>query len=288
MRIKMQCPDCGKWFTLQLSVKEAGEPHGPSVTDSSDGGDRQAADRTRSVHAAKAGGDMRAERRSVLLYRIAPIVAVVALVLIWFFAIGPAIERSRSTALEETDAAVASTPTASLVGQPATEASQAGQPAAEASEVEQPAAEASEAEQPTAEASEAEQPTAEASQAEQPATETSAPANEVFESATASRSVPGDQASREAAVADESRLELTLVASERCWVRVSSDGQVVSDLTMRAGERRSWKARTGFRLDVGSGKDIRIILNGEDLGPAGSGPRVVEGLVVTSEGLSRA
>ncbi len=65
-----------------------------------------------------------------------------------------------------------------------------------------------------------------------------------------------------------------------------SDGRVASDLTMQAGERRTWKAERDFRLDVGSGEDVQIILNGEYLGPAGAGPRVVEGLYVTVDGLS--
>jgi len=83
------------------------------------------------------------------------------------------------------------------------------------------------------------------------------------------------------------KLELMAVARERTWIRVSVDGTPVSDLTLEPGERRLWEANERFLLDVGNGGGLELYLDGEFLGTAGSGSRLVEGLEVTEEGMSR-
>lgn len=88
-----------------------------------------------------------------------------------------------------------------------------------------------------------------------------------------------------AAASERGVLELELLASERCWIRVRADGVVVADATLNAGERRSWRADGFFELDVGAGDAVRLYLNGDDLGTAGAGPRVVEGLRITEGGI---
>ena len=83
------------------------------------------------------------------------------------------------------------------------------------------------------------------------------------------------------------KLELVAIARARTWLRVSVDGTPVSDLTMEAGAQRSWEADERFQLDVGNGGGLELYLDGEFLGTAGSGSRLVEGLVVDENGMSR-
>ena len=83
------------------------------------------------------------------------------------------------------------------------------------------------------------------------------------------------------------KLELMAVARERTWVRVAVDGTPVTDVTLEPGERRLWEANERFTLDVGNGGGLDLYLDGEFLGTAGTGSRLVEGLEVTEEGMSR-
>ncbi|MCK4409877.1 MAG: helix-turn-helix domain-containing protein [Candidatus Eisenbacteria sp.] len=83
------------------------------------------------------------------------------------------------------------------------------------------------------------------------------------------------------------KLELLAVAKERTWLSVSIDGEPVADLTLERGEQRRWDADEFFQLDVGNGGGLELYLDGKLLGTAGSGPRLVEGLVVNESGMSR-
>jgi len=83
------------------------------------------------------------------------------------------------------------------------------------------------------------------------------------------------------------KLELMAVARERTWVRVAVDGTPVSDLTLEPGDRRLWEANELFLLDVGNGGGLELYLDGEFIGTAGTGSRLIEGLEVTEEGMSR-
>ncbi len=82
------------------------------------------------------------------------------------------------------------------------------------------------------------------------------------------------------------QLELTVVARERTWVRVSADAVPTADLTLDPGEERTWQANERFTLDVGNGGGLELYLDGTLLGTAGTGPRLVEGLVVDENGMS--
>ena len=83
------------------------------------------------------------------------------------------------------------------------------------------------------------------------------------------------------------KLELLVVAKDRTWLSVSVDGERVADLTLEKGEQRQWEADESFQLDVGNGEGLELYLDGEYLGTAGSGSRLVEGLVVNENGMSR-
>jgi transcriptional regulator with XRE-family HTH domain len=83
------------------------------------------------------------------------------------------------------------------------------------------------------------------------------------------------------------KLTLLAVARERTWLSVRVDGEPVADLTLDEGEEREWEADESFRLDVGNGGGLELYLDGEYLGTAGTGSRLVEGLVVNENGMSR-
>jgi hypothetical protein len=83
------------------------------------------------------------------------------------------------------------------------------------------------------------------------------------------------------------KLELLAVARERTWLSVSVDGEPVADLTLERGQQRQWEADEYFQLDVGNGGGLELYLDGEPLGTAGSGSRLVEGLIVDENGMSR-
>ena len=83
------------------------------------------------------------------------------------------------------------------------------------------------------------------------------------------------------------KLELLAVARERTWLSVSIDGEPVADLTLERGQQRQWEADESFKLDVGNGGGLELYLGGEFLGTAGSGSRLVEGLVGDENGMSR-
>lgn len=93
--------------------------------------------------------------------------------------------------------------------------------------------------------------------------------------------VPGDT------MIEWHKLELLAVARERTWLSVSIDGEPVADLTLERGEERRWQADEFFQLDVGNGGGLALYLDGEFLGTAGLGSRLVEGLVVNESGMSR-
>ncbi len=82
-------------------------------------------------------------------------------------------------------------------------------------------------------------------------------------------------------------LELTAVARERTWLRIVADGTPVADVTLDAGDQRTWQADERFVLDVGNGGGLELYLDGVFLGTAGAGTRLVEGLVVDEAGMSR-
>jgi hypothetical protein len=88
-----------------------------------------------------------------------------------------------------------------------------------------------------------------------------------------------------AAALDRDVLELGIEALDRCWIHVEADGVVVADATLDEGERRSWRADGFFEIDVGRGDAVRLSLNGRDLGRAGADARVVDGLRITRDGI---
>lgn len=274
MRIKMQCPDCGKWFTLELSVKEQLSGRLSAAHDDADASSRARNEGRPSANgAAQDRGSGRSSGRPAWPLAVAPILVVAAVVLVWFFLIGPAIERSRTGIMSETSAAISEERSTAL-DDGATEGSGIG--------VEEGTAVVEDTPDVVEEVSSATEDTRDVP------TEAADAAADVPIVESARRAVetpasPGGDAP--ATVGESGPLEFELVATERCWVHVVTDGSIVYDLTLQPGERRRWRAERQVELAAGSGQSVEVYLNGELLGTAGPDSRVVEGLVVTSEGL---
>lgn len=60
------------------------------------------------------------------------------------------------------------------------------------------------------------------------------------------------------------------VVAEQCWVRVTADGELALERTLQAGAVGEWAAKTSVVIVLGRPQLVRVTLNGEPLGPAGS------------------
>lgn len=63
------------------------------------------------------------------------------------------------------------------------------------------------------------------------------------------------------------RVTVGLAAQEDAQVRVTVDGTVQFDGTLRAGQRQSWEGGQRIQVWTDSGKTLLLSVNGEDLGP---------------------
>ncbi len=70
--------------------------------------------------------------------------------------------------------------------------------------------------------------------------------------------------------------ELSVVATERCWVKVTCDGDVVFERSMLKGESAAWRASTSIRIRVGNAGGIDATFDGVHLGALGRPGEVVE------------
>lgn len=251
MRVKMRCPECGAWFSLHVGVESgrADEKH-----------ERASEEPPAAAAAPKSGGEPPAISAPAGNVRwIVAVCAVVAVIIVGLFVVRPMLSRQdAASVLEEGTASPA------------------------AMEVEQPEAEALPAD--VEEESDAEEE-GDADSATESVTET-APETAMVPAMETAPETPAEPEQEPLGLAT-GKLELTVVASERCWVQVLADGRVAGDLTLEAGERRTWQAEDFFELSVGAGDAVELYLNGESLGSAGNGPRVVESLRVTETGLAR-
>ncbi len=90
---------------------------------------------------------------------------------------------------------------------------------------------------------------------------------------------PEEKATVPSAVA----LKLEARAKGDCWVRTFTDGKVIFEDVLRAGEKVVWQAEKKFELQVGKAENLTLTLNGKSLILPGEG--VIRGIVVTREGL---
>lgn len=70
------------------------------------------------------------------------------------------------------------------------------------------------------------------------------------------------------------RIEVTLAASGRCWLRVVADGRLAYEGTVSAGESLRFEAGTDLRIRAGNPAALKVNVNGRDMGtPSDVGPR---------------
>ena len=80
------------------------------------------------------------------------------------------------------------------------------------------------------------------------------------------------------------QIAMSLTVSQRAWVRVVADGEVVQEGILEPGESRFWNAGESMSVRTGNGGGLSLILNGEDLGPLGDIGQVVERAWVVEQG----
>lgn len=65
------------------------------------------------------------------------------------------------------------------------------------------------------------------------------------------------------------------VTSDRCWMRVVTDGTVAFEGELRAGEQRSFQASSAIRVKLGNAGAVEVFCNGQNFGYLGSAGQVV-------------
>lgn len=71
--------------------------------------------------------------------------------------------------------------------------------------------------------------------------------------------------------------------ADDCWVRVSRDGEVLTEETLSAGSTRGFRVGDGLELILGNAGAVRLTVGGDRLGGLGDG--VYTGrLVIRDEG----
>ncbi len=71
-------------------------------------------------------------------------------------------------------------------------------------------------------------------------------------------------------------ISLTLRITQRSWVKVTADDQVVMQDLLEAGQERSWPAQRQITILTGNAGGTTLSLNGQDLGAMGTVGQVVE------------
>lgn len=79
--------------------------------------------------------------------------------------------------------------------------------------------------------------------------------------------------------------DLTVRAKGRTWLCVAVDGVLAADLNLENGEEMTWSACDKVELSVGNGEVLEVYIDGMYIGTAGSDRRLVERLIITSEGM---
>lgn len=72
------------------------------------------------------------------------------------------------------------------------------------------------------------------------------------------------------------RITLEVRTTQRSWLRVIVDGQIVEEGVLEAGQTRVWDADQSVFIRTGNAGGVVLILNGEELGPMGGIGQVVE------------
>lgn len=74
-------------------------------------------------------------------------------------------------------------------------------------------------------------------------------------------------------------LEVKASFADRCWVRVSTEGQVREETTFGPGQEKTWQARSSLRLRLGNAGAVALTVNGVAVGRPGAAGQVVDVIV---------
>ena len=80
------------------------------------------------------------------------------------------------------------------------------------------------------------------------------------------------------------RIDMQMRITQRAWVRVMVDGEVVEEGTLEPGTVKVFQAEQSISIRTGNGGGVSLTLNGEDLGPMGDVGKVVERTWVVDQG----
>jgi cytoskeletal protein RodZ len=79
-------------------------------------------------------------------------------------------------------------------------------------------------------------------------------------------------------------IDMQMRITQRAWVRVTVDGEVVQEGTLESGAVKEYQAAQSISIRTGNGGGVSLTLNGEDLGPMGDVGKVVERTWVVDQG----
>jgi cytoskeletal protein RodZ len=80
------------------------------------------------------------------------------------------------------------------------------------------------------------------------------------------------------------QIAMQMRITQRAWVRVTVDGNVVQEGTLEADTVKEYQADQSISIRTGNGGGVSLTLNGEDLGPMGNVGQVVERTWVVDQG----
>ena len=79
-------------------------------------------------------------------------------------------------------------------------------------------------------------------------------------------------------------IDMRMPITQRAWVRVTVDGEVVQEGTLESGAVKEYQADQSISIRTGNGGGVSLTLNGEDLGPMGDVGKVIERTWVVDQG----
>jgi len=79
-------------------------------------------------------------------------------------------------------------------------------------------------------------------------------------------------------------IDMQMRITQRAWVRVTVDSEVVQEGTLESGAVKEYQAEQSISIRTGNGGGVSLTLNGEDLGPMGDVGKVVERTWVVDQG----
>lgn len=68
---------------------------------------------------------------------------------------------------------------------------------------------------------------------------------------------------------------LELIAVDKTWVFISVDDQEAKDMILNQGDSIKWSAKKGFSVRIGNAGGIKLIFDGQEIGPLGEKGQVI-------------